>query len=176
MRYISPKSKLFRVILWKVKPQLFPVKNKICISWSTLWVVNSPWLIFPHLSITCWPTTVQAFSSSFTEDTIFLSCFFFPPNAHLINSQAAFSTKSPSFNIFLLTRSLKKELLSFKTSFFQEFYLLSHQTIHPEIGQGECQPLKLPETERSVLPEMLRNDSGMGSFKVMLGPSELAHR
>lgn len=118
MHRISPKSKHLQVILWKVKTQLFPVKNKICISWSTLWVVNSPWLIFPHLSITCWPTTVQAFSSSFTEDTIFLSCFFSPPNAHLINSQAAFYTKSPSFNIFLLTRSLKKELLSFKTSFF----------------------------------------------------------
>lgn len=99
----------------------------------------------------------------------FFILFFSPPNAHLINSQAAFYTKSPSFNIFLLTRSLKKELLSFKISFFPEFYLFNHQTIHPEIGQCECLPLKLPETERSVLPAMLRNVQGWGPSRSYCG-------
>lgn len=83
------------------------------------------------------------------EYHFFILFFFFLSNAHLINSQAAFYTKSPSCNIFLLSRSLKKELLSFKTYFFQEFYLFNHQTIRPEIDQCECLPLKLPETEHT---------------------------
>lgn len=60
----------------------------------------------------------------------FLFSSFFSPNVHLINSQAAFHTKSPSFNIFLLIRSLKKELLGFKNSFSKSFI---GSTIRPSV-------------------------------------------
>lgn len=52
-------------------------------------------------------------------------------------------------------KSLKKELLSFKNPFFQEFYLFIHHILHPELGQCKQWPLKLPEMGRPLLPKMI---------------------
>ena len=58
----------------------------------------------------------------------FFLLFFFSLNAHLINSQEVLHTKSPCFKIFLLIRSLKKELLRFKKKILPR--ILSAQTSH----------------------------------------------